>query len=94
MKKNCMSKQWVLDPQDRSCPEELKDEIFETFQYGRRSNESYVKVSISSLKENYANDVEDGASEDEYEYGNPFLIKFLKDQGIAEDETVYILIWW
>ena len=76
-----MDKEWVLDIKDESLPKSVKDEIFKMVRGQYLSDESVILLSIKMLK--------DG---DESSW--PALIKFLEDQGLADDERVYIYISW
>lgn len=76
-----MDKEWVLDVQDKSLPKSVKDEIFKMVEGQYLSDESVILLSLKMLK-------------DEDEPGRPALIKFLEDRGLADDERVYIYIWW
>lgn len=83
-----MKKVWLLDPHDKSLPDGLKDEIFDNIQAGEMSNDSVSIVSINILKEWLIDDFDDES------FSCPLLIKFLEDQGLGDNEDVYIHIWW
>jgi len=76
-----MNKEWVLDVKDESLPKSVKDEIFKMVRGQYLSDESVILLSIKMLK--------DG---DESDW--TALVKFLEDQGLADDERVYIYISW
>ena len=76
-----MNKEWVLDVKDESLPKSVKDEIFKMVRGQYLPDESVILLSIKMLK--------DG---DESSW--PALIKFWEDQGLADDERVYIYISW
>ena len=85
MENECISKVWMLDPNDKSCPKNLKEEMFEKFQRNQLlSNGSVASVSIQDLTE-YS---EDG------ECPYPVLLEFLRSQGFDEEEDVYLHIYW
>jgi hypothetical protein len=90
-----MNKNWVIDVQDKSCPENVKEEIFDKMKEDWwLSNGSTVVVSIKKLKTYLSDDYDEDDPDFDSIYRFPIIIKFLEDQGLAEDEKVYVYLWW
>lgn len=99
MDRPALLKRWVLNAQWTDIPKDVYDQVVALWGYQELGNDNYILIrSINDLIE-----LEDQKFEAEVWVNNKWekaplktdlLVSYLREQGVPDDEDVYIYWWW
>lgn len=85
MTRKAVRKEYVLDVTWTDCPDDVKDQVRKLWITNDLGNDNYILIrTINDLIE----ESEDDGDETDV------IVKYLREQGVGDDEQVWIHWWW